>query len=457
MRTSRWLILLVALILLAGAAALLFLIGAPRVEIVSPAPGAANIPPAAPLRLTFSRPMQPGSIETRLSFEPPAAGEFTWQGSTLTFTPDEPWPGGVTVTVRLAGGAQAQGFPALPLMAAQSWTFAVETPLMAYLWPSDGPANLYTLDPLTGSVIQLTQSGNIEDYRVSLDGAAIFYTASNPAGGADIYRLDRLGGAVEIILDCGEKRCAAPRPSPAADALVYDRYDKTGVDLLSPQVWLLPLTGGAAAPGRGAAPLTPLGSPGAAVWSAQGKLAYFNSYRSAFILLDPQTGSESIFPNRTGWPGDWSPDGLAFIAPEVAVTFSSGALSLQASDLIAYDLPRGASATLITQNFEENSTPAFSPDGQWLAFARKTIDPTHFSSDQQIWRARADGSDLRQLTDTPLFAHYSLVWSPDSSQIAFVRANQNRLTEPLELWLMDANGGNALLLVYKGFAPQWIP
>jgi uncharacterized protein YjdB len=66
--------------------------------------------------------------------------------------------------------------------------------------------------------------------------------------------------------------------------------------------------------------------------------------------------------------------------------------------------------------------PAWSPDGQWIAFtsSRGTAGPGRGS----IWIMRADGSEKRQLTSHPdngFDLHPT--WSPDGQRIAFQRAS----------------------------------
>lgn len=57
--------------------------------------------------------------------------------------------------------------------------------------------------------------------------------------------------------------------------------------------------------------------------------------------------------------------------------------------------------------------PAYSPDGKWIAYV--TWDDTKGG---HVWRMKADGSNLQQLTD--VFGYYQFpTWSPDGQAIAF--------------------------------------
>ena len=105
----------------------------------------------------------------------------------------------------------------------------------------------------------------------------------------------------------------------------------------------------------------------------------------------------------------------------------------------------------------EDTAPAFSPDGNWLAFARKYLTLALWTPGRQIWLMRPDGTEARQVTNTPDTNHYNLAWSPDGSRIAYSRFNQNAPTDPPEIWLVDPTSGEEAQLVIGGYAPKWIP
>jgi hypothetical protein len=70
---------------------------------------------------------------------------------------------------------------------------------------------------------------------------------------------------------------------------------------------------------------------------------------------------------------------------------------------------------------------------------------------------RPDGSEAHPLTQAGDDNHFDFAWSLDGKQIAFVRFNQMVLTDPAELWLIDADGSHPLELVVGGYDPRWIP
>ena len=109
----------------------------------------------------------------------------------------------------------------------------------------------------------------------------------------------------------------------------------------------------------------------------------------------------------------------------------------------------------------EDSFPAFSPDGKRLAFSRRSLLPAEWTIGRQLWLSEPDGAGAHPLLNADLealdsFSHYNFAWKPDSSQLAYVRSNQDYPLDPPELWLVDANGLNRVQLVVAGYAPQWV-
>jgi serine/threonine protein kinase/Tol biopolymer transport system component len=81
---------------------------------------------------------------------------------------------------------------------------------------------------------------------------------------------------------------------------------------------------------------------------------------------------------------------------------------------------------------------AFSRDGQWVAYVN--------TSDNSLWRSRADGSERLQLTYPPEVAALP-VWSPDATQIAFGAAPNGGIATAR---VVSAQGGSSQSLLPDG-------
>ena len=71
----------------------------------------------------------------------------------------------------------------------------------------------------------------------------------------------------------------------------------------------------------------------------------------------------------------------------------------------------GSEARDLTNNEHKNRLPRWSPDGSTLAFYSDR------SGSYEIWSVRPDGSDLRQLTETPGESRIFPVWSADGTRM----------------------------------------
>ncbi len=130
----------------------------------------------------------------------------------------------------------------------------------------------------------------------------------------------------------------------------------------------------------------------------------------------------------------------------------SGLTHLYVSDLPAGPCPEACNVTprRITTGDAREFGPAWSPDGQWLAYV------TWSASGGHIWKTRADGSGApQQLTRVPAF--YSDVnWTPDGARLVALRGSMKyRLESPfafgqtpgMDLVWLPAEGGDATVII----------
>ena len=117
--------------------------------------------------------------------------------------------------------------------------------------------------------------------------------------------------------------------------------------------------------------------------------------------------------------------------------------------LYVMDLPSGSPKRL-TDDRNREFQPAWSPDGQWLAYVTWSVEGG------QIWKARADGTGSpQQLTHVPAY-YRDPVWSPDGQRIVALRSPRIAHVEEFDefghlgsmdlIWL-PANGGDATFIL----------
>jgi Tol biopolymer transport system component len=203
------------------------------------------------------------------------------------------------------------------------------------------------------------------------------------------------------------------------------------------------------------------------VWSARGWLAYYDNTLQAYAFrTEPGSSAataDRYVPNALGDHGEWSPDGETFVFPEMVFVAGPPASDdeppLFFSHLHRLDVRSGAILDLSGEEgvLVEDTGPAYSPDGHWLAFSRKYLDPGRWTLGRQLWRMRSDGLTPQALTDDPGFNHSGLAWSPDGQSLVYMRFNQIDMTRPAEIWWTAIDGSAGGQLAVGGYGPQWSP
>jgi Tol biopolymer transport system component len=155
----------------------------------------------------------------------------------------------------------------------------------------------------------------------------------------------------------------------------------------------------------------------------------------------------------------WSPDGehIVFMRGQSvhsAVPSRFGALFVMRAD--RSDVRRLTSGP--------DSAPAWSPDGREIAFSHGENLSSFARANEDIYVVDRGGGEPRRLTRTTRFFETTPAWSPDGSRIVFARSTfQTQFDGKEALYVMSRNGGEErLLLVHRHFAggPQglaWSP
>jgi TolB protein len=116
----------------------------------------------------------------------------------------------------------------------------------------------------------------------------------------------------------------------------------------------------------------------------------------------------------------------------------------------------GTDVRQLTSNADFDSAPSWSPDGRLILFERAlagTFTPGVEAQEKDVYVMRADGTDVRRLTDSPGLDEGPEL-SPDGTKIAFSSARDGQQ----ELYVMDADGSNPRRLTdnpARDESPDW--
>jgi len=198
----------------------------------------------------------------------------------------------------------------------------------------------------------------------------------------------------------------------------------------------------------------------------QGPRGEGDGTRDNLFMLRPADGEVSLLVHgqELMWMPNVSPDGTRLV---FARQYSdpmrwqspadTGFTSMGIFTVTLGDAPEtlAAQAVDLTDNAFFNSDPRWSPDGTQIVFTSEA------TGNVEIYRMRADGSDLVRLTDTGRLASWPS-WSPSGEQVAFVGLVDRGGDEgDREVFVMDADGSNLRQVTDRPgrdtSAPSWSP
>ncbi len=267
----------------------LFERGAPAIGVAGqdPAPGALSVPRTAPVKVSFTDPVQPTGYSVQVSQVTgagltPVAGAVTRSpdSMTLTFTPSSPLPADTDVRVVLSGVTSVEG----AALATQTWTFRTRGPdsadaqtLFSDVVPDTPSANESSPVEL-GTLFRPTKNGQVTAIRF-FKGAGNGGTHTGSLWSAAGDRLATVTFADETASGWQTATLSSPVQVTAGTSYLVSYYAPQGHYAFTPGFFASPWTNGALT--------APAGSNGRYLYGAGGGFPT-SSWASTNYFVDVQ-------------------------------------------------------------------------------------------------------------------------------------------------------------------------
>ncbi|HSV74349.1 MAG TPA: S41 family peptidase [Chthonomonadales bacterium] len=305
--------------------------------------------------------------------------------------------------------------------------------------------DIYTMEIGSGTHRRLTSVDGWDGWPMpSADGRHVYFVSAR-GGSTNLWRTDVQSGAATQVTRHPRDHVFFPSMSRDGSRVVYERdFRLWSIDLRShapPQpIDIVAQSDRADNPAERVEVQS--GASGLSV-SPDGKALAFSARGEIWSVKSEGGDAKRVTRNPSAEEdADWAPDGktLAYTSDRAGNV-----------DVFVADATTGAE-TAVTTDPADDVGPTYSPDGRLLAFTR-TGGPAPGLYVAPV--PAAPGAGWQPVLVAPGVAISSPVWSPDSRWIAFARRD---VTATTDVWVVPAVGGTAVNVTqFPGFngVPQW--
>ena len=420
---------------------------------ILPAPNSSGASTQTTIQITVSEPIA-DVLETAVTLDPPVTGTISIQDNIVIFRPDLPLAPNSSYRVTVASEIVSEQGHWLeePL----SWQFQTGQPRIVYIsWDDEAANQLYVaeMDGQSITTTPLTQTDdNVLDFAIKPDGGQIVYAILRDGGAADLWLINSDGSGNRELLACPEAACSQAQWLPDGQRLVYERRNiaTPGAPPGNPRLWWLDVTSGETVPIFQDNQLLGL-YPRV---SNDGKwLSFVSPIDQGIQLFNLDDGSGMFIPNQMGSPAVWRPQSDSLLITNINTSDSNWSVELTSVDL-ASEATTILSQPIMDSDGVDDSSSAWSADGQWIAFGRK-LPRTPMG--RQIWVMQQDGSEAFALTNNPKIHHGQISWSPDGRFLLYQQYNLEELYAEPAVWLIEIATGQRTEIASPGTLPAWLP
>ncbi len=330
-------------------------------------------------------------------------------------------------------------------------TFSLRKASVVYLAvDEDYHKQLYLVPARGGEPEQITHGETgVWNYSVSPDRSSLIYSIPDGGRGSDLWYWDATLDTPELLLNCPDSSCSDALWSPNSSQILYSRLDFTNEQayLGIPSMWWLDLETQQTQPVFQDDQL-PGYNPR---WSHDGVwLSYTSASPQAIQVYNLNSGERQSLSTEIGSAAVWSPNAQTFLLSDLQF-FGDKYLN----KLSRYDVASGTLTPLPSEENFDDTTPTWSPDGEWIVFSRGEWTIDRASSGDQIWISRPDGSESRPLTDAAETTHGPAAWSPDGRYLLFRSYTTANVQSPSQIHILDLETGDEIVVAEAGDSPSW--